>query len=87
MSEKRPERKTRTGQVVSNGGDKTIVLAIRRRVPHPEYGKIIKRTSKIMAHDEKNECKVGDIVRVVETRPLSKRKRWRYVEMVRKAEE
>jgi small subunit ribosomal protein S17 len=87
MSEKRAERKTRTGQVVSNGGDKTIVLAIRRRVPHPEYGKIIKRTSKIMAHDEKNECKVGDIVRVVETRPLSKRKRWRYVETVRKAEE
>ncbi|HET9887728.1 MAG TPA: 30S ribosomal protein S17 [bacterium] len=87
MSEERAERKTRTGQVVSNGGDKTIVLAIRRRVPHPEYGKIIKRTSKIMAHDEKNECKVGDIVRVVETRPLSKRKRWRYVETVRKAEE
>jgi small subunit ribosomal protein S17 len=87
MNEKRAERKTRTGQVVSNGGDKTIVLAIRRRVPHPEYGKIIKRTSKIMAHDEKNECKVGDIVRVVETRPLSKRKRWRYVETVRKAEE
>jgi len=87
MSEKRAERKTRTGQVVSNGGDKTIVLAIRRRVPHPKYGKIIKLTSKIMAHDEKNECKVGDIVRVVETRPLSKRKRWRYVEMVRKAEE
>jgi small subunit ribosomal protein S17 len=87
MSEKRAERKTRTGQVVSNGGDKTIVLAIRRRVPHPKYGKIIKLTSKIMAHDEKNECKVGDIVRVVETRPLSKRKRWRYVETVRKAEE
>ena len=87
MSEKRAERKTRTGQVVSNGGDKTIVLAIRRRVPHPKYGKIIKLTSKIMAHDEKNECQVGDIVRVVETRPLSKRKRWRYVEMVRKAEE
>jgi small subunit ribosomal protein S17 len=87
MSEKRAERKTRTGQVVSNGGDKTIVLAIRRRVPHPDYGKIVKRTSKIMAHDEKNECQVGDIVRVVETRPLSKRKRWRYVETVRKAEE
>jgi small subunit ribosomal protein S17 len=87
MTEKRAERKSRTGQVVSNGGDKTIVLAIRRRVAHPEYGKIVKRTSKIMAHDEKNECQVGDIVRVVETRPLSKRKRWRYVETVRKAEE
>jgi small subunit ribosomal protein S17 len=87
MTEKRAERKSRTGQVVSNGGDKTIVLAIRRRVPHPKYGKIVKHTSKIMAHDEKNECQVGDIVRVVETRPLSKRKRWRYVETVRKGEE
>ncbi len=78
-------RKTRTGEVVSNGADKTIVVAIRSRVRHPLYGKIINRTMKIMAHDEKNECAVGDVVRVVETRPLSKRKRWRYAETVRKA--
>ena len=81
----RGHRKTRTGEVVSNGADKTIVVAIRNRVKHPLYGKIINRTMKIMAHDEKNECAVGDVVRVVETRPLSKRKRWRYAETVRKA--
>jgi small subunit ribosomal protein S17 len=78
-------RKTRTGEVVTNGADKTIVVAIRSRVKHALYGKIINRTMKIMAHDEKNECNVGDVVRVVETRPLSKRKRWRYTETVRKA--
>jgi small subunit ribosomal protein S17 len=87
MSESRPERKTRTGEVVSNKGEKTIVVAIKRRVPHPRYGKIVNRTSTIMAHDEKNECRIGDVVRVMETRPLSKRKRWRYLETVRKAEE
>ena len=85
MSETRAERKTRVGEVVKNAADKTIVIAIRRRVPHAKYGKIVNLTSKIMAHDEKNECQIGDVVRVMETRPLSKRKRWRYIETVRKA--
>ena len=85
MEETRGHRKARAGVVVGDKADKTIVVAIRRRVKHPLYGKIINRTSKIMAHDEKNECAVGDFVRVVETRPLSKRKRWRYVETIRKA--
>jgi small subunit ribosomal protein S17 len=83
---KRSNRKTRTGEVVKAGADKTIVLAIRNRVRHPRYGKIINRTTKIMAHDEKNECSVGDIVKVMETRPLSKRKRWRYMETIRKVQ-
>ena len=82
---KRNMRKVRLGRVVSNKMDKTIVVAVRTRVKHPQYGKIINRTMKIMAHDEKNECQLGDVVRVVETRPLSKRKRWRYTETVRKA--
>jgi small subunit ribosomal protein S17 len=86
MSEQtRGSRKVRTGEVVKAGADKTIVVAVRRRVEHPLYGKIVNRTSKLMAHDEKNECGVGDVVRVMETRPLSKRKRWRYLETVRKA--
>jgi small subunit ribosomal protein S17 len=85
MEQTRGIRKTRTGEVVSNGANKTIVIAIRTRVKHPLYGKIINRTAKIMAHDENNECAVGDVVRVVETRPLSKQKRWRYTETVRKA--
>ena len=83
---KRGNRKVRTGEVVKAGADKSVVVAIRRRVPHPLYAKIVKRTSKIMAHDENNECSVGDVIRVMETRPLSKRKRWRYVETVRKAQ-
>jgi len=83
---KRGHRKTRTGEVVSAAADKTVVVAIRRRVRHPLYGKIINRTSKVMAHDEKNECSVGDVIRIMETRPLSKRKRWRYVETIRKAD-
>ncbi len=87
MTTARTERKTRTGEVVSNKGDKTIIVAVRRRVPHPKYGKIVNHTSKIMAHDEKNECQIGDIVRVMETRPLSKRKRWRFLETVKKTEE
>ena len=82
----RANRKSRTGEVVTTGADKTIVVAIRQRVRHPLYGKIINRTSKILAHDEKGECSVGDVVRVMETRPLSKRKRWRYVETIRKAQ-
>ena len=73
------------GEVVTSGADKTIVVAVRTRVAHPRYGKIVNHTQKFMAHDEKNECSVGDVLRIVETRPLSKRKRWRLVETVRKA--
>ena len=83
MSE-RAFRKTRVGVVVSDKMDKTIVVAIEDNVRHPKYGKIIKRTVKIHAHDEKNECVIGDKVAVMETRPLSKTKRWRLVEVVEK---
>ncbi len=86
MSEVRTSsRKTRVGRVVSDKMDKTIVVAIAERVPHPLYKKIVKRTYKLKAHDENNECGVGDTVRVMETRPLSKDKRWRLVEIVEKA--
>ena len=85
MTETRELRKVRVGKVVSNKMDKTIVVAIEDNVRHPKYGKIIKRTVKIHAHDEKNECKVGDTVSVMETRPLSATKRWRLVEIVEKA--
>jgi small subunit ribosomal protein S17 len=78
-------RKTRIGLVVSNKMDKTITIAIERKVPHPIYKKYYKKTSKLMAHDEKGECGVGDKVKVMETRPLSKNKRWRFVEIVEKA--
>ena len=78
-------RKTMTGTVVSDKMDKTIVVAIEDRVAHPLYKKIVKRTYKLKAHDEKNEAGVGDRVRVMETRPLSKEKRWRLVEIVEKA--
>ena len=78
-------RKTRTGKVVSNKMDKTIVVAIEDNIKHPKYGKIIKRTTKIHAHDEKNECGIGDIVSVMETRPLSATKRWRLVSIIEKA--
>ena len=78
-------RKTRTGKVVSNKMDKTIVVAIEDHVKHPLYGKIVKRTYKLKAHDEENQCRIGDRVRVMETRPLSKDKRWRLVEIVEKA--
>ena len=77
-------RKTRTGKVISNKMDKTIVVAIENRVKHPLYGKIIKRTYKLKAHDENNECNIGDTVKVMETRPLSKEKRWRLVEITEK---
>lgn len=83
--EERNLRKTRTGKVVSNKMDKTIVVAVQDNVEHPLYHKIVKRTYKLKAHDEKNECNVGDTVRVMETRPLSKDKRWRLVEIVEKA--
>ncbi len=78
-------RKTRTGRVVSDKMDKTIVVAVVDNVKHPLYGKIIKRTYKLKAHDENNECHTGDRVRVMETRPLSKDKRWRLVEIIEKA--
>lgn len=78
-------RKTRTGKVVSNKMQKTIVVAVEDHVKHPLYGKIVKRTYKLKAHDEKNECSIGDTVKVMETRPLSKDKRWRLVEIVERA--
>ena len=78
-------RKVRTGKVVSNKMDKTIVVAIENHVKHPVIGKIVKRTYKLKAHDEKNECTICDTVRVMETRPLSKDKRWRLVEIIEKA--
>ena len=78
-------RKTRVGIVTSDKMDKTIVVSIVDNVKHPLYGKIVKRTYKLKAHDENNECKVGDRVRVMETRPLSKDKRWRLVEIIEKA--
>ncbi len=83
--EKRNFRKTRTGVVVSDKMDKTIVVAIETHVRHPLYKKIIKRTYKLKAHDQNNECGVGDKVLVMETRPLSKEKRWRLVEIIEKA--
>ena len=78
-------RKTRTGKVVSDKMDKTIVVAVVDHVKHPLYGKIVKRTYKLKEHDENNECGIGDTVKVMETRPLSKDKRWRLVEIIEKA--
>ena len=83
--EERNLRKTRTGRVVSDKMDKTIVVAVEDHVKHPLYKKIAKRTYKLKAHDENNECKVGDTVKVMETRPLSKDKRWRLVEIMERA--
>jgi small subunit ribosomal protein S17 len=83
--EERNLRKTRTGKVVSNKMDKTIVVAVENHVKHPLYKKIVQRTYKLKAHDENNECNIGDTVKVMETRPLSKDKRWRLVEIVEKA--
>mgnify|MGYP002650884708 CR=1 FL=1 len=83
--EERNLRKTRVGKVVSDKMDKTIVVAVEDKVKHPLYGKIVKKTYKLKAHDENNECKVGDRVKVMETRPLSKDKRWRLVSIVEKA--
>ena len=84
MSE-RNYRKTKIGKVVSDKMDKTIVVAVEYRVKHPLYGKVVKRTYKLKAHDETNMCGVGDTVKVMETRPLSRDKRWRLVEIVKKA--
>ena len=78
-------RKTRVGKVISDKMDKTIVVAVIDNVRHPLYNKIVKRTYKLKAHDENNECRIGDTVRVMETRPLSKDKRWRLVEIIEKA--
>lgn len=85
MEEKRNLRKVRTGVVTSNKMDKTVTVAIERKVMHPKYGKFVKKTTKLHAHDEKNECTIGDVVKIMETRPLSKLKRWRLVEVVEKA--
>lgn len=82
---KRASRKVREGRVVSDATDKTIVVAVETRVRHPLYRKTIKRTTKLHAHDEENQCKVGDLVRIMETRPLSKTKRWRLVSVLEKA--
>jgi len=78
-------RKTRIGVVTSNKMNKTITVAVERKVKHPIYGKFVKKTTKFHAHDEKNECTIGDIVKIMETRPLSKTKRWRLVEVIEKA--
>ncbi len=78
-------RKTRIGIVTSNKMEKTVTVAVERKVKHPIYGKFVKKTTKFHAHDEKNECTIGDIVKIMETRPLSKTKRWRLVEVVEKA--
>ena len=83
--EERNLRKTRIGRVVSDKMDKTIVVAVEDHVKHPLYNKIVKRTYKLKAHDENNECKIGDTVKVMETRPLSKDKRWRLVSIIEKA--
>ena len=84
MSE-RNLRKSRTGVVSSNAMDKTITVTVQRRLKHPIYGKMVKKSNKFHAHDEKNECNVGDTVRIMETRPLSKSKRWRLVEIIERA--
>jgi len=83
--ETRKLRKERVGVVTSNKMDKSIVVAVERKVKHPMYGKFVKRTKKLIAHDETNECGIGDKVKIMETRPLSKRKRWRLVEIVERA--
>jgi small subunit ribosomal protein S17 len=83
-TEARNLRKVRIGVVTSNKMAKTITVAVERKVKHPIYGKFVKKTTKFHAHDEKNECSIGDIVRIMETRPLSKTKRWRLVEVVEK---
>ena len=82
---KRGSRKERVGRVVSDKMQKTVVVALERRVAHPVYGKMVKRTVKVKAHDEENTAKAGDLVRIAETRPLSKDKRWRLVEVVERA--
>lgn len=84
-SSERNARKERTGRVVSNKMDKSITIAIERKVKHPKYGKFMTKTTKLMAHDERNECGIGDTIKIMETRPLSKNKRWRLIEIIEKA--
>ena len=81
----RNRRKERVGKVVSNKGDKTIVVLAERMVKHPIYGKFIRKSTKFMAHDEKNDCNTGDLVQIMEVRPLSKNKRWRLVQIIERA--
>ena len=83
--EKRNLRKERTGLVISNKMDKSIVVQIERRYKHAVYGKYVKKTNKLVAHEEKNDCNIGDTVRIMETRPLSKNKNWRLVEIIERA--
>jgi small subunit ribosomal protein S17 len=83
--ESRNLRKERIGKVVSNKMDKSITIAVERKVKHPIYGKFIGKTTKLMAHDEKNECTIGDSVKIMETRPMSKNKRWRLIEILERA--
>jgi len=82
--EARSRRKTRVGEVMSDKMDKTVVVAVTRLVRHPLYGRFVKKTSKFKVHDEKNECQTGDVVKIMETRPISKDKRWRLVEVTKK---
>ncbi len=85
MSQERNLRKQRVGVVVSDKMQKTITITVERKVQHPIYGKFIKKSTKYTAHDEQNDCNIGDVVRIMETRPLSKRKRWRLVEIIERA--
>ena len=85
VSSDRNERKSRVGLVASNKMDKTISVTIQRRLQHPIYGKYVKKSKKLIAHDENNDCQIGDLVRIMECRPLSRRKRWRLVEVIEKA--
>lgn len=86
VSEDRSRRKTVVGRVIRNQMDKTVTVVVNRRFRHPLYKKYVSRTSKFMVHDEKNACKIGDMVRIMEIRPLSKKKRWRLVEVLEKAQ-
>jgi len=83
--ETRGIRKTRTGVVIKNGMDKSIIISIQRKIAHPIYKKYFKKTTNLVAHDENNECSIGDVVKIMETRPISKNKNWRLVEIVEKA--
>ena len=85
METTRNPRRERVGVVVSNGMDKSITISVKQKIKHPIYGKFVNKTSKFMAHDEENTCNVGDMVRISETRPLSKNKRWRLVEIIERA--
>lgn len=82
----RNRRKERVGKIVSNKADKTVVVLAERKVKHPVYGKFLRKSTKFMAHDEKNECNIGDVVKIMETRPLSAKKRWRLVQILERAQ-